>query len=474
MKALIMARVSTEIQSLESQIEKLTDEAKRLGYKDYTVISGKESGVKLDIEERQTIQQLKQHVDTGEYDMVIIWEVSRLARKPKVLYEVRDYLIERNVNLHCMTPSFTMFNERHEIDPTASIVFALFGTMAEEEARLSKERMSRGKKHKQAMGGYIGGKALFGYTFENDKLVIDTNKSSIVKKIYDMYESGLSSVSIAKELMQTGELKQTILNNANRMVQNILMRPEYFGGKSEESDYAYPAIITKTQFDKCRKIAADKTKEHSRVKKTCLCKKLIWSGGHMLSPNIAKGQYKLYLIDHSLNATVNIDRMDEMAWRCVYEAMNEDEEDKEQIEKEAAIALRKVQQSLRSIKDLEVQIDRIERRIIEGKMSEVKGDAMIQEKKAEIDEYRNVMDTNKYIYSQKNRMMHEETYKPDPDLLTDEDKQALTRKYIERIDLEKTAGKRGRYRITITMKNGKVIVYSYYSSGPWNKYELIQ
>lgn len=52
-------------------------------------------------------------------------------------------------------------------------------------------------------------------------------------------------------------------------------------------------------------------------------------------------------------------------------------------------------------------------------------------------------------------------------------KQALTRKYIERIDLEKTAGKRGRYRITITMKNGKVITYSYYSSGPWNKYELI-
>lgn len=77
MKALILARVSTEIQSLESQIEKLTNEAKRLGYKDYTVISGKESGVKLDIEERQTIQQLKQHVDTGEYDMVIIWEVSR-------------------------------------------------------------------------------------------------------------------------------------------------------------------------------------------------------------------------------------------------------------------------------------------------------------------------------------------------------------------------------------------------------------
>ena len=51
MKAIILARVSTEGQSLDSQIEKLMDEANRLGYEkqDLTIISGKESGVNLDI-----------------------------------------------------------------------------------------------------------------------------------------------------------------------------------------------------------------------------------------------------------------------------------------------------------------------------------------------------------------------------------------------------------------------------------------
>lgn len=471
-KALILARVSTEIQSLESQIEKLIDEAKRLGYKDYTIISGKESGVKLDIEERQTIQKLKEHIETGQYNMVIIWEVSRLARRPKVLYEVRDYLIERNVNLHCMTPNFTMFNERHEIDPTASIVFALFGTMAEEEARLSKERMSRGKKHKQSLGGYIGGKPLFGYKFENDKLTIDYSKSEIVKKIYNMYESGLSTRSIALELMQTGELKQTILNNANRTVQIIVTRPEYYGGKTNISNYNYPAIITKTQFDKCRELAADRKKEHLKVKKYCLCKKLIYSSGHILTPNIAKGQYKLCTIERSINATINIDRIDNLVWDLVTKNMNENEIDKSKLEKEAYIALRKVQQAKRSILELEKQIDRIESRIIEGKMSEIRGDKMIEEKKIAIKEQYSIMDTNNYIYGQKNEMLHEETYKIDIDNLSDEEKQTLTRKYIERIDLDKT-GLRGHYLITIKFKNGLVFKYKYWSSGPWNNLEEI-
>ena len=83
------------------------------------------------------------------------------------------------------------------------------------------------------------------------------------------------------------------------------------------------------------------------------------------------------------------------------------------------------------------------------------------------------MDTNNYIYGQKNEMLHEETYKIDIDNLSDEEKQTLTRKYIERIDLDKT-GLRGHYLITIKFKNGLVFKYKYWSSGPWNNLEKIE
>lgn len=481
MKALILARVSTDKQQLESQIEKLVDEAKRLGYNkdDITIISGKESGVKLDIEERQTIQQMKQYIETGLYNMVLIWEVSRLARRPKVLYEVREYLIERHVNLRCMTPSFTMLKDDFTIDPTASIVFALFGTMAEEEARLSKERMARGKRHKQALGGYIGGKPLFGYMFENDKLTIDYTKSEIVKKIYNMYENGLSFRSIAIELMQTGELKQTILNNATRQVQMILSRPEYHGGKSEDSKYEYPKIISKSQFDKCREIAQDKNKEHTRVKKVCLCKRLIYCKdyGYVLTPNIKTNQYKLYTIDKAVNMTIRIDLMDKLVWDICCEhakGLNEEENDKAKLEEESKILIRKVQQAMRNIVDIRKQIDRIENRIIEGKMSEIKGDKMIEEKNTELREQEELMDKCNHLYGQKQEMLYEGTYKQDiEDIEDDDERQAIVRKYISKILLEKTGEKRGHYNIEVIMANNKIYKYSFWSSGPWNHIERL-
>ena len=482
MKALILARVSTDNQQLESQIEKLIEEASRFGYKkeDITVISGKESGVKLDIEERQTINKMKEYIETGIYNMVFIWEVSRLARRPKVLYEVREYLIERHVNLHCMTPQFTMLKDDFTIDPTASIVFALFGTMAEEEARLSKERMSRGKRHKQALGGYIGGKPLFGYKFENDKLAIDYSKSEIVQKVYDMYEKGMSSRSIALELMETGEIKQSTLNNANKTIQTILTRPEYYGGKSDISKYQYPRIITKAQFERCRQIAKDRSKEHTRVKQTCLCKKLVYckDNGYALTPNIAKGQYKLYTIDHAVNMTIKIDLLDKLIWDVVVDHSKknntEDEKMKQQIIQEANIALRKVQQSLRNIFDIKKQIDRIENRIIEGKMNEIKGDKMIEEKKIELELQQDIYDKNNYIYGIKNEMIQEQSYKQDLNKVIDiEEKQQIVRKYVDKILLQKSGIKRGHYIIEICMKTGIIYKYAYWSSGPWNNVELI-
>ena len=480
-QCICFSRVSTQIQTLESQTEELKKEALRLGYKlqDLIIIEKKESAVKLDLEERIGLQQLKENIEkNSNINCVIVYEISRLSRRPKMLYEIRDYLLARNIQLVCIKPYIKLI-ENGKLSNTASILFGLFGTLAEEEARLSKERMSRGKRHKQAMGGYIGGKPLWGYKFENDILTIDYSKIDIVKKIYDMYESGLSSRSIALELMATGEIKQTNLNNANKTIQTILTRPEYYGGKSEISKYQYPRIITKSQFERCRQIAKNRSKEHTRVKQTCLCKKLVYckANGYVLTPNIAKGQYKLYTIDHSVNMTIKIDIMDKLIWEVVVEHANknheEDEQAKAKLEQESYVLLRKVQQSMRMIDELKKQIDRIETRIIEGKMSEIKGDKMIEEKKIEMELQQEILDKSNYLYGQKQEQLHEQSYKPNFDIMDDNERQKTVRKYVDRILLEKSGMKRGHYIIDILMNNGMTYTYSYWSSGPWNHYERL-
>lgn len=481
-KCICFGRVSTEIQDLVQQTDELLNEAKRNGYTDddIIIIEQKESAIKLDMSERVGINQLYDAIEKNKIDVVIIYEISRLARRPDVLFTVRDHLIKNGVNLICLKPYMRLLDNDGKMSQTASILFSLFGALSESEMIIKKERMSRGKRHKQALGGYIGGKPLFGYKFENDKLAIDYSKSEIVQKVYDMYEKGMSSRSIALELMETGEIKQSTLNNANKTIQTILTRPEYYGGKSDISKYQYPRIITKAQFERCRQIAKDRSKEHTRVKQTCLCKKLVYckDNGYALTPNIAKGQYKLYTIDHAVNMTIKIDLLDKLIWDVVVDHSKknntEDEKMKQQIIQEANIALRKVQQSLRNIFDIKKQIDRIENRIIEGKMSEIKGDKMIEEKKIELELQQDIYDKNNYIYGIKNEMIQEQSYKQDLNKVIDiEEKQQIVRKYVDKILLQKSGIKRGHYIIEICMKTGIIYKYAYWSSGPWNNVELI-
>ena len=102
-KTILFARVSTQQQTLESQIVELQNEASRWGYssKQQVLIQMKESAVTLDTEERQGIRMLKEAIETdSSIDSVIIFEISRLSRRPKVLYEVRDWLLDLLETLH--------------------------------------------------------------------------------------------------------------------------------------------------------------------------------------------------------------------------------------------------------------------------------------------------------------------------------------------------------------------------------------
>ncbi len=67
------------------------------GYTDdkIIVIGNHESGYKLLLEERKGLNELFKYVENEEVGCVYVWELSRLARKPKILYEIRDTLQAR-------------------------------------------------------------------------------------------------------------------------------------------------------------------------------------------------------------------------------------------------------------------------------------------------------------------------------------------------------------------------------------------
>lgn len=443
-KACILARVSTEGQSLDSQINKLVDEAHRMGYtdNDITIISAKESGVKLDIEERQTIQQMKECIETEQYNMVLIWEVSRLARRPKVLYEVREYLIERHVNLRCMTPSFTMLKEDFTIDPTASIVFALFGTMAEEEARLSKQRMLRGRIAKRDSGKYIGGNVLFGYSWdeETDKLYINENERPTVIEIFERYTRNESIRSIAKDLIDRGQLRYDDYPTACVMLRRMIRRSEYAGIKQET--YDYPAIISQELYYKVRLRAESKNKYKTRVSEIYYLQGIIkWKrNGMLMSPSKHAVQYKAWDEKTNSGTMINMNYIDSLAiyFTKLYKERASGPERIKMIDsilKQMMFNNQRQQNAIEEHYNIEATIERINERVVKGKMSEEQGDRLIEEQQDKLRELDNMMikcsENTKQYESQLNALKANSI--EDIDKMNDEQKQRIIRECIKSI-----------------------------------------
>ena len=111
-KCIIFIRVSTESQEFISQREELYRTAHNHGYADQDIIeiSKKESGKKLSESEREGLTELYQYFEKGGVSDVYIWELSRLSRRQKDIFAIIEKFKDYRVQLHCLNPSFFLFN----------------------------------------------------------------------------------------------------------------------------------------------------------------------------------------------------------------------------------------------------------------------------------------------------------------------------------------------------------------------------
>ena len=135
-RVILFTRVSTEQQHLESQEDSLRRAAIFDGWSeaDMKVIGKKESAIKLEEEEREGLKELDAELAKGDVDTIYIFELSRLSRRPDVLFKKRKEFLEAKVQLKCLNPSFNLLTpDRTQYDSNAALVFSLFATMAEQE-----------------------------------------------------------------------------------------------------------------------------------------------------------------------------------------------------------------------------------------------------------------------------------------------------------------------------------------------------
>ncbi len=310
-----MVRVSTEQQSYDAQIQELHDLAVKLGYPEdkITPVAEKESGIKLSEEERAGLNRMKELVETGEYDCVFAWEISRIARRKKILFSILEYLIDHKIQLIIKEPNIHLLKTDGTIDEGAETIFTLYAQLAETEMRNKMARFGRAKKEGYAKGRYEGGRITRGYRVNSDGYwEIDPEGAKFVRMVFNMYISGdYSMTELAKELLARGYFYNTIskekvqisLTNAKAELAHMLKNPMYRGGQSTNvvggktifNRNNYPQIID----DETWELAEKRRRENRHLPKS--------AGKYLLTPLIhckCGASYSVNRLDATYNCRV--------------------------------------------------------------------------------------------------------------------------------------------------------------------------
>lgn len=428
MKAIIFSRVSTLRQDITQQTQAIKEEARRNGYDDCDMIFVEyhESAIKLDTDERMGIRHLKQAIEThNDVDCVFIYEISRLSRRQKMLYDVRDYLIERKINLICMKPYFRLL-EDGKMSQTASILFSLFGSLSESEMMLKQERMLRGKHARREQNKYIGGGVIFGYRFDDDNnLCIDEHDSKTVQHIFNRYAEGNSLSVVARDVWSRGLIQTSRLNSALSFVHDILKRIEYTG-VALPNRYHYPQIISRELYDKCKKLRKDKHKQRSCPNQFVYwCKGLLRdrNTGDLISGHACMNRYEKFYVETHTEISINLNVMDSLAWHVTkmrIKSIGPKRADDERavLNDKRAHTQQQISAIGKRITDVEKSIDRVQERIVTGKLNETKGDIMINKFNAEIADFEIERDRLMMLLNDiDNRLIYVNSFLQDDDMI---------------------------------------------------------
>lgn len=232
----IYARVSTEEQaehgySIDAQLETLRNYCKMHGKlltKEYVDrgVSGKS------INGRYELQRMLRDAKNHEFDEVVVWKISRLARKTIDLLRIVEELSKYNI-------SFRSFSENFETEtPMGKFALQMMGAVGELERNTIVDNVRMGMKQRAREGKWNGGVVLGyksisvdakGKRSKETKLVIVDEEAVIIRKIFELYASGKGLKAIANQINYEGYKTKKGNTFGTDSVKQILLNPIYIG-----------------------------------------------------------------------------------------------------------------------------------------------------------------------------------------------------------------------------------------------------
>ena len=147
-KVAIYARVSTDKQTCENQLNELRSIAERMQY--IIVDEFIDEGISGATSSRPALDALMKSATQRRFDMVMCWSIDRLGRSLQNLIEILNELQLLKVDL------FFMQQGMDTSTSAGRMMFSIFGALAEFERNLIRERVIAGQQRAISQGVKMG------------------------------------------------------------------------------------------------------------------------------------------------------------------------------------------------------------------------------------------------------------------------------------------------------------------------------
>ncbi|MDE2861732.1 MAG: recombinase family protein, partial [Chloroflexota bacterium] len=268
--AALYARVSSDRQdvdlSVSAQLRALRDYADK---NDYQIVrefvDEAESGRVMNRPDFQKMIDEAKQANTP-FKAILVWKFSRFTRKREHAVVLKSQLRRRGLRVVSIT-------EQAEDNPTGRLMEGIIETIDEYYSENLATEVLRGMREAASRGFWVAPMAPYGYRKvkvpdgpkERPTLEIDPDTSPIVKRMFDLAESRKGMLKIARILNDEGIASPRGKLWNKMSIHNILNNEAYLGtlvwGNNASDgadpvrvDNAFPATVTKTQFDRVNRI----------------------------------------------------------------------------------------------------------------------------------------------------------------------------------------------------------------------------
>ncbi|MBP5513995.1 MAG: recombinase family protein [Bacteroidaceae bacterium] len=163
----IFARVSTNVQDYDRQVNELTALAENRDWTVEATFTEKVSGAKKNTE-RTELRNMVAYAESHRIDKVLVTELSRLGRDTLQVLEVIELLNSKGISLFIQNYGIETLTAEGKVNPMSQFLITILAEVARMERKTIKERMDSGYSNYRANGGKVGRKQ--GYKKSEDAM----------------------------------------------------------------------------------------------------------------------------------------------------------------------------------------------------------------------------------------------------------------------------------------------------------------